>query len=216
MKPLRLIIADDHPVYRQGLRQILEGEPDLAIVAEASHGEEALTLMREHQPDLLLLDISMPQLDGIGVARVCRDEGLPSLLIFLTMHQEEHLLKTALSLGVRGYVLKESIADDIVNAVRTVANGEDYMSAPIAQLLMKRARSRIDLQRENPGIASLTAAERRVLRLIASDRTSKEIAQDLGLSIRTIENHRSHASKKLGLSGTHSLVKFAFEHCNEL
>ncbi|WP_193212847.1 response regulator transcription factor [Luteolibacter marinus] len=216
MTKLRLILADDHPVYRQGLRMILESAGDLEIVAEAGDGEEAVALVRQHQPDVLLLDVSMPKLDGIGVARCCRDEKLGTRLVFLTMHQEEQLLQTALQFGVRGYVLKESIAAEIVEAVRAVARGDEYLSPPLAALLMKRARARFDFQRETPGLTALTGAERRILRLIASDRTSKEIANDLGLSVRTVENHRSRAAQKLGLSGAHSLVKFAFEHRDEI
>jgi DNA-binding NarL/FixJ family response regulator len=132
------------------------------------------------------------------------------------MHQEEQLLQTALKFGVKGYVLKESVSDEIVEAIRTVARGDEYLSPPLVQLLMKRSRSRIDFQREVPGITALTVSERRILRLVASDRISKEIANELGVSIRTVENHRANISRKLGLSGAHSLVKFAFEHREEL
>lgn len=216
MKPIRVIIADDHPMYRRGLRHLLDEAGDIEVVAEATDGEEALALTRKHSPDLLLLDVTMPKSDGIEVARTCQRELPGCRLIFLTMHQEEQLLETALNHGVMGYVLKESMADEILNAVRAVAGDGEYLSPPLAQLLMKRARSRMDLQREVPGIEALTAAERRILRLIASDRTSKEIADDLGLSVRTVENHRTRAAAKLGLSGAHSLVKFAFEHKDRL
>lgn len=216
MKPIRLILADDHPVYRQGLRSILEAEEDLEVIAEAGDGAEALELARDLSPDLLLLDVTMPTLDGLSVAKACQSEGLPCRLIFITMHQEEQLLGAALKLGVRGYVLKESVAGDVAEAVRTVAEGGEYLSAPLVQLLMRRERSRMDLQREVPGIDSLTVAERKVLRLVASDRTSKQIASDLGVSVRTVDSHRARITKKLRLSGSHSLVKFAFENREKL
>lgn len=213
---IRILLADDHPIYREGLRKILGNEPSFEVVAEAGNGEEALRRIRELQPQVALLDVNMPGLDGLDVARACRGERLACALIFLTMHRDETLLQEAIATGVRGYVLKESVADEIIQAVRTVAGGGDYLSPSMAGLLMQRSRRSQALAETQQGIGSLAASEKRVLRLIASDRTSKEIAEELGLSVRTVENHRARICTKLGLHGAHSLVKFAFEHKAEL
>lgn len=213
---VRIVLADDHPVYRAGLRVILDAENDIEVVGEAGDGVRALDLARKLRPDILLLDVTMPVQDGIETARLCHEEGLSCQIIFLTMHQEEALLKAALKYGVRGYVLKERVSDEIVEAIQVVAKGSEYLSAPLASLMMSQARSILRIDESRTGLESLTKAEMRVLRFIASDKTSKEIAFELGLSVRTIENHRNRMAKKLGLSGVHSLVKFAFGHQAEI
>jgi len=209
---IRIVLADDHPVYRDGLRDILDGEPSFEMVAEAGDGRRALAVIRERNPDVALLDIDMPLRDGMEVARACAQEKSPCRLIFLTMHRDEAILEEALSLGDRGYVLKDSAAREIVEAVKVVAGGSDYLGSVMTGLLRKRSRP----PRTRGGMESLAASEKKVLRLIASGRTSKEIARDLGLSPRTVENHRSRLCEKLGLAGVHSLVKFAIDHKDAL
>lgn len=215
-KTIRVILADDHPVYRDGLRQMLAADAEIELLCEAGDGVEALTLARELKPDVLLLDVDMPRLGGLEVARErrrCRD-GFE--IVFLTMHREEDLFNEALDLDVKGYILKDSAAADIRSAVHAVAEGKLYLSPALSGLMMSRATGAQSLRRDLPGLDDLTASERRILRLIASDRTSKEIADDLGLSPRTVENHRANICTKLNIRGSHALLKFAFDNRSKL
>lgn len=195
---------------------MLGDEPDIQVVGVADSGAEAVQMAINLQPDISLLDVSMPDIEGPEVVVACRKAGVRCDFIFLTMHKYSELLRTSIALDVKGYVLKDSSASEVLAAVRAVANGEDYLSAAVAGLLMKEVRIRGEFETGTEGIHSLTSAQRKVLRLVATDRTSKEIANELGLSVRTIENHRARICQKLGLSGAHSLVKFAFDHRSEL
>jgi DNA-binding NarL/FixJ family response regulator len=211
-KVISILMADDHPVYRDGLRRIIESDPTLKIVQETGNGSEALRLARALKPDLLILDMDMPGSNGLEIARARQSEQLPFEIIFVTMYREEDMFDEAMNLGAKGYVLKESAAADILQSIHAVAAGQHYISPSISGLLVNRGARGAALRNEKPGLESLTAAERRILKLIASDKTSKEIADGLGLSPRTVENHRANISGKLGLQGSHSLLKFAFEN----
>lgn len=213
---IRILIADDHPLSRQGLRQALEADPACQVIQEAGDGRAALEGVRSLKPDLCILDINMPLLDGLAVARQMRQEQLAGEIIFLTMYKEEDLLNAALDLDVKGYVLKESATTDILHCVRAVAAGGRYFSPALSDLLFARRAGAQALRQEKPGLERLTSAERRILKLIASDRTSKEIADQLGLSLRTIENHRTNICAKLDVHGIHSLVKFAYDNKSRL
>ena len=212
----RVLIADDHPLFRQGLRQTLQADPAYEIVAEAGDGAVALASIGELTPDLCILDINMPRLDGLAVVRQMRARRLASRVIILTMYKEEELFGAAVDLDVDGYVLKESAASDILDAVRAVASGGRYVSPTLAEFLLARRAGTRQLRDQKPGLERLTPSERRVLRMIAEDRTSKEIADELGLSPRTVENHRTNICAKLDVHGVHGLVKFAFEHKSHL
>jgi DNA-binding NarL/FixJ family response regulator len=209
-------MADDHPLFRGGLRQIITAQSDLRLVHEASDGEEALRSARELKPAVAILDLDMPKLNGLEVAAVIQRDRLPVHIIVLTMHREEDLFNEALDLGILGYVLKESAAEDILQGIRAVAAGQHYLSPSISGFLVNRHARAESLRRAKPGLANLTPAELRVVRLIAQSKTSKEIADELGLSTRTVENHRFNIGTKLDLHGVHSLVKFAFDHKSEL
>ena len=209
-------MADEHPVYRDGLRQIIRTDRSLIIVQESGNGAEALRLARELKPDIAVLDMDMPGMNGLEVARARQQEGLSFEIVFLTMYREEDMFNEAMDLGAKGYVLKESAAADILQAIHAVASGQHYISPSISGLLINRRARADELRHEQPGLESLTAAERRILKLIASDKTSKEIAEELGLSPRTVENHRANMSAKLGLQGSHSLLKFAFQNRSRL
>src|SRR5215204_5027382 len=174
-----IIIADDHPIVRQGLRQTVESGAGLRVVAEAGDGGEALARIKELAPHVAVLDIQMPVLDGFGVARAVREEGLAVGLVFLTFQRDEDIFNAALDLGVRGYVLKDSAVSDIVACVRAVAAGQHYASPALTSHLVNRGRRAAALVEERPGLAALTPTERHVLRLIADYKTSKEIAAAL-------------------------------------
>jgi DNA-binding NarL/FixJ family response regulator len=213
---LRILIADDHPLFRQGLRQTIEAESGFQVVGEVGDGQMALQSIRNLQPHLCILDISMPGLDGLAVVRQMRTQWLKAQVIILTMYKEEDLFNAAMDLDVKGYVLKESAVNDIIDAVKTIMAGHRYISPTLADFLFTRRGNSETLRAAKPGLARLTPAECRILKRIAEDRTSKEIAEELSLSPRTIENHRTNICAKLGVHGIHGLVKFAYENKSRL
>jgi DNA-binding NarL/FixJ family response regulator len=206
---IRILIAEDHPIFRNGLRQIIEAEPSLKVVAEAEDGEQALELIRTSRPQVAVLDVDMPHKDGLAVAREVQSLCLDVALIFLTMHKNERFFNAALDSGVKGYVLKDCASAEIVEGIRAVAAGRAYITPLLTDYLLNRRRS--SLSAETP-IGSLTPAERNVLRQVAELKTSKEIARDLFISVRTVDRHRANIGAKLNLSGSHSLLQFALEH----
>jgi DNA-binding NarL/FixJ family response regulator len=214
---IRVLIADDHPVFRHGLQQVVEQQPDMHVVEAVGEGAAALDAIRRLLPDVAVLDVRMPGLGGFEVATQLADEGLPTRLMFLTMHDEPVLFERALAIGVKGYVLKDAALSEIVQAVRAVAIGRTYLSPALSQYLVERSfpSTRARPVGASP-LAELSARERHILRLIAESRTSKEIADTLGLHYRTVENLRAAMSQKLGLQGSHALVRFAFQHKAEL
>lgn len=209
---INVVIADDHPVVRQGLQQAIENATGMKVVAEASDGQEALTQLRQLRPDVAVLDIDMPLMDGFRVAQAVLDEALPVKVIFLTVHSEESFLKKALSVGAHGYLSKESPLAEVVVAINTVNSGQDYVSPLMTRHIINSRR----LPEQGMGLASLTPAERKVLKLIAEYKTTKEISADLSISTRTVETHRANICHKLALHGSHALMKFAVTHQADL
>jgi DNA-binding NarL/FixJ family response regulator len=209
---LRVIIADDHPIFLKGLLLAIGSERSIEIIGEASDGLQALYLTESLKPDVIVLDIEMPGLTGLQVAAEVIGRHLPSHVVFLTMYKEEDMFNEAMDLGVKGYVLKESAVSDIVDAIKNVAAGRHYLSPSISDYLVKRSDYSRLLLKKKPQLESLTATERKVLRLIATNKTSKEIGDDLHISFRTVENHRTNICNKLEIHGSHSLLKFAIEY----
>ena len=216
--PLRVLIADDHPIVRSGLRQILEADADLLVVAEASDGQTALDRITALQPDVAVLDLDMPALDGLQVARAVIAQQLPVAIIFLTMHHETALFQAALELGVKGYVLKDSAADEIISGIKAVAAGQHFTSLPISAFaqVAGSTSSNARPRQFTSEVDALTPTERRVLKELADYKTSKEIAAEMKISVRTVEAHRNNICQKLGLHGSHALTKFALKHRAEL
>jgi DNA-binding NarL/FixJ family response regulator len=213
---MRILIADDHPIFREGLRKVIEREPDFEVVAEATDGAAALAALRALRPEVAVLDIDLPQLDGFEVVRALRREELPTAVVFLTMHNDEEMVNEALDLGVSGYVVKDSAVTDIVGSVRAAAAGQHFFSPSIAGYLVQRRARATALAARKPGLDELTPTERRILKLIAENKTSREIAAELFISHRTVENHRANICQKLDLRGSHALLKFALEHKSQL
>jgi DNA-binding NarL/FixJ family response regulator len=211
-----VVIADDHPLFRKGLREAIEEDASLEVIGEASDGETALAIIEQRKPDVAVLDIDMPALKGFQVARAVQDKGLHVAVIILTIYQEEDMFNAAIDSGARGYILKESAIVDVLKAIKTVTMGEYFFSPAIAGYLVKRSQRVKDLLKKKPALESLTSTERRVLQLVASDKTSKEIASELNVSPRTVETHRANIATKLGIHGTNSLLKFALQNRSAL
>jgi DNA-binding NarL/FixJ family response regulator len=215
-REVRLLIVDDHPVFRRGLREIIQERPDFKIVGEASDGNTGIRLVADRKPDIVLLDIDMPQLNGLVMARALTRNNSPARIVFLTMYRDEEIFNAAMDLGVKAYVLKENAADDILKALEKVADGGTFISESLFDLGKKRGDRVQSLLLSKPQIDELTPAERRILKLIAEDSTSKEIADLLKISVKTVENHRLNICQKLNIHGSHSLLKFAFNHKSQL
>jgi DNA-binding NarL/FixJ family response regulator len=209
-----VLLADDHPIFRQGLSQLIERQTDLRIVGEAAEGRTALELIEQLHPDVALLDLDMPELDGFAVALRVRQLELKTRIVILTMHKDELHFQRAIEVGVRGYIIKDSAITEVIDCLRTVAKGHDYFSPALSSLLLRQSGRK--QPSELAGLDELTPTERRVLRLLAELKTTKEIASELGVSPRTIDNHRAHICSKLDLQGTHALVKFAIQHKHAL
>ena len=213
---ITLIIADDHPVFRQGLRQVIETDKQLQIIGEAADGQAAIAQILETNPDVAVLDVDMPNSDGFEVVRAVRQKQSPVRIVFLTMHKDERFLNAALDIGVKGYLLKDSAVTEIVASIKAAAAGHDYVSPALTSFLVNRSRRTAELAREKPAIGKLTPTERRILFLLGGYKTSKEIANELFISVRTVERHRANICEKLDLHGSHALIKFATEHRSEL
>lgn len=213
---IRIVMADDHPVYRLGLRQVIEADTRLKIVAEAADGEGALEMVRRVRPEVAILDVQMPRRDGYEVAREIRAERLATAVIFLTQYRDAQSLNAALDLGARGYVLKESSFVEIVESIRIVAAGGHFISPALSTHMVERQRRAEALTAHHPGLSTLSPTERRIVKLIAEYRTSRQIADELCIGVRTVEHHRARIGEKLGLKGSHTLLRFAVEHQSEL
>lgn len=212
---IRILIADDHPIFREGLRQLIEKEFGFRVVAEAADGETALELIKTHLPAVAVLDLDMPAPDGFAVAAEVQNLDLPVKTVILTMHSDELHINQAIDLGISGYVIKDGATHEIINCLKTVNDGREYFSPAVSSILLDRGRRTAQAQHQF-GLADLTPTERRILYLLSDLKTSREIAAELGISPRTVENHRAHICSKLGLKGAHALVKFALEHRGDL
>jgi DNA-binding NarL/FixJ family response regulator len=204
---IRVLVADDHAIVREGLRALLAREPDLTVVAEAGDGHEALRLAREARPDVAALDLSMPLLNGLEAARQMAGWARGPRPILLTVHSEEQYVLAALRAGVRGYVLKKQAAGDLVRAIREVAAGNTYLSPGISGAVAEAIRSP-----GLPAVDPLTAREREVLQLVAEGKTTKAIADILGVTVKTADTHRTRLMQKLDLHDIASLTRYAIRH----
>jgi DNA-binding NarL/FixJ family response regulator len=216
MGNITIVIADDHPIVRKGLRETLEEESNFIVLAEVDNGQKAIEAVEKFNPKVTILDIDMPVMNGFDVARVICEKKLPTEIIFMTMHRDEDLFNEAIDLGAKGFVLKDSALTDIIECVKTVAASQHYTSHALTSFLINRSRRAIGLSEKQPSINDLTQTERRVLKLIAENLTTKEIGEQLFISPRTVEKHRENICQKLNLQGSHSLLKFALQHKSQL
>jgi two-component system, NarL family, response regulator NreC len=201
--PLRILLADDHQIVRQGFRAVLEQE-GFVVAGEATNGEEAVRLAETTKPDVAVLDLVMPVLNGLDAAREVLRVSPTTRVIILTMHAEEHQIVAALKAGVRGYLVKTQAAEDLVQAIHDVVQGDVYLSPRVSRVFVEGF-----LTRSEPLDDVLTPRERQVVQLVAEGRTSKEIASVLGLSVKTAESYRNRVMDKLDIHDTAGLVRYA-------
>ena len=201
---IHILLADDHAVVRQGFKMILAAQPDMEIVGEAGNGREALDLAGQLQPDVVVMDVAMPELNGIEATRRMADLSPRSRVLALSMHKDSVYVREILRAGARGYLLKDSIASDLLAAVRAVARGEGYLSPGVSDAVLNDYRRHV-----TDPIDLLTSREREVLQMIAEGKTNKEIATVLNLSVYTVDAHRGRIMEKLNLHSATDLVRFA-------
>ena len=210
MKPkTRIVLADDHPIVLNGLRNLIDTEEDLDLVGEATSGAGALKLIREVEPDVAIIDISMPEINGIVLARRLAEQ-LPDLkVLVLTLHEDRAYVKQALDAGVRGYVLKRSAAENLVQAIRAVVIGGLYIDPAIAHRMFDSSPKRAGTPRGGLRVSDLTEREAEVLKLVALGFTNKEIARQLDIGVKSVETYKARGAEKLGLKTRAELVRFA-------
>jgi len=206
------MVVDDHPLLRHGLCDLIRKTQHFKIIGEASDGKEALRKLAFLKPQIVILDIDMPQLNGLDTIRVIRELPFPVKVIILTMYHEEDMFNAAMDLGAKAYVLKDNAPKDIVAALENVERGETFLSASLVHAGQRRNDRVRELLLSKPQIDALTPAERRILKLVGEDFSTKQIADRLKLSVRTVDKHRQHICDKLNLHGSHSLLKFAFDN----
>ena len=206
--PIRVLVADDHAIVRTGIRHVLESEPGFTVVGEASNGAEALELARSLNPDVAVLDISMPGVSGLHVTQELRRLSPDTRVLILSMHDNTEYVLESVRAGAHGYILKDTAANELRTAIHAVRGGESYFSPPIARRLTAVVRGTTE---EEDLLGQLTARERQVLVGVAQGRTNREIAQELGISHRTVETHRESLMKKLGIRTVAGLTRVALE-----
>lgn len=212
---IRVIIADDHAVVRQGIRTVLEDIPGLEVLAEAGDGEEVLALLSDHRPDLLLLDISMPRKTGLEVAKELRGQGSELGILVLSMHDNPEYVLEAVRAGADGYILKDVGPAELRDAVQAVAQGREYFTDRVTHQLSVALREELERERQRSKLDQLTGREREVLVRVAKGRTNREIAEEFGISPRTVETHRERVMAKLRIHTVAGLTRFVVENAME-
>ncbi len=209
MRTTRIILADDHTIVRKGLRLLLESVPDFTVVADASDGRQVVTLVQTHEPDVVVMDIAMPILNGIEAARQISSHQPHVAIVFLSMHSDEAYVIKALKVGARAYLLKDSAENDLINAVKAVSDGKSYFSPAVSKMLAEDYVRRLQEQGLEDSYELLTTRERELLQLLAEGKSNKEVAGLLNLSLYTVETHRGNIFQKLNLHSTADLILYA-------
>ncbi len=209
MRKIRIVLADDHKLMRSGLRVLLEQQPDFAVVGEASDGRDAVALVAAQRPDVLVMDIGMPSLNGIEAAAQITQSHPEVSIVMLSMHSDESYVLRALKAGAKGYLLKDSAEADLIRAVHAVADGKSFFSPAVSKVLLDDYVRKLKRSGTEDPYDLLTPREREVLQLVAEGKSNKEVAQLLNLSVYTIETHRSNIMEKLNLHGVPELILYA-------
>jgi two-component system response regulator NreC len=209
MPPIRILLADDHTMVRDGLRALLDRQPDLEIVAEAADGRECVQLAEEHSPNVVMMDIAMPQMNGIEATRRILAANPATAVVMLSMHQDESYVLQSLKAGARGFLLKDSPREDVIEAIRTAAQGRSFLSRKVSRMLQEDFIEQLQSKGLDDTYDLLTDREREILQLLAEGRANKEVANLLNISPTTVETHRGHILRKLSLHGTADLILYA-------
>lgn len=209
---ISIFLADDHAIVRDGLRALLENQPDFSVIGHATNGRDAVQQVIELQPDVVIMDIAMPELNGIEATRqIC--ETMPEIhIIILSIYATNEHIFRALQAGARGYLVKKSAGIEVADAVRAVQAGQRYMSQKISDTVISDYLAHHEIKAQNSPLASLTSREQEILQLVVEGKSSADIGKILHLSPKTVESHRSRLMQKLGISGLHNLIKFAIQH----
>jgi DNA-binding NarL/FixJ family response regulator len=201
---------------RKGLREVIEKDSQLTVLAEASDGAEALRVIGQLQPQVAVLDVDMPAMDGFAVAREIQKQNLATEIVFLTMHSTEDLFNEAMNLNVRSYILKDSAVTDIIAAIKAAVAKQFFVTQSLLPFLLNRRQQSSTLDETRRALDTLTPAERKILKLIAEYKSSKEIGEELFIHYRTVENHRANICRKLGLQGHNALIRFTLQNKSKI
>jgi DNA-binding NarL/FixJ family response regulator len=211
MSKIRVLICDDHTILREGIRLLLNAQPDIEVVAEAVDGRDAVDKARALKPDVILMDIAMPLLNGLEATKQIRREQPNARVLVLTMYESDEYVSKMLEAGAAGYVLKKVAGSELVYAIRAVSQGEAFLYPSITKRLVEDYLRRVESGQERDTFNGLTDREREVLQLVAEGHTNKAIADLLNLSVRTVQNHRAHIMEKLGMHDRGELIKYAIQ-----
>jgi DNA-binding NarL/FixJ family response regulator len=208
-KRIRVLLADDHNLIRAGLRMVVDAQPDLTVIGEAENGRDAVSLAQTLHPDVVVLDIGMPSLNGIEAARQIRAEVVDARIVMLSMHSDEGYVLRALKAGATAYLLKDSAEADLARAIRAAAEGKSFFSPAVGRVLLEDYVRKLERTGGEDSYDLLTPREREVLQLVAEGKSSKEIANLVNLSVNTVETHRARVMQKLSLKGVPELILYA-------
>jgi DNA-binding NarL/FixJ family response regulator len=209
---LRILLADDHDIVRRGLRELLEQQPGWSVCAEAANGREAVELAREHRPHVAILELTMPELNGLEATRRIRQELPETQVLVFTMHDSEELLRGVLRAGARGYLLKSDAARQLVPAVESLSQRKAFFSGRVSEVLLEGFLDSERRRSDELGTERLTAREREIVQLLAEGKSNKDVARALDLSVKTVETHRASVMRKLDLHSIADLVRFAIRN----
>jgi DNA-binding NarL/FixJ family response regulator len=207
--PIRILLADDHTVVRDGLRALLEKQSDMAVVAEAADGRDSVRLAEEQAPDVVVMDIAMPNMNGIEATRRILSTNPRVAVVILSMHQDESYVLRSLKAGAKGYLLKDSLRSDVIDAIRQVAQGRSFLTKKVSRILQEDYIRELEQRGLDDSYDLLTEREREILQLVAEGSTNKEVAGILNVSLTTVETHRTHILQKLGLHSVPELILYA-------